>query len=261
MIDRASVISTYLVELVRRGLPKVCGPLDREVVFILDGVGGFQFVPLLARKVIRESGEPIGTIMYRWQFGLPGEVFTDLCWYTRNCRKGRELAELIVAFHVAHPQTIIHIVALSGGCGIAIFACEALAKRAPISTLIMACPALSPTYNLAPALREVECCFALVSERDTVLLGLGTRIFGTTDRVRCDAAGQVGFQIPPDATDDDRAAYRKLHEVHWTPAMREDIHSGGHTGWANPKFLRKYLIPLLHGELPSASPSKSSASL
>ena len=40
LADRATVMGRYFVELARRGLPATTEPLEREVVFLLDGVGG-----------------------------------------------------------------------------------------------------------------------------------------------------------------------------------------------------------------------------
>lgn len=248
LIDRFSVVGTYLVELLRRGLPETVGPTDREVIFILDGVGGFQFVPLLARRALRGQGEVPGTTVFRWQFGIPGEIWTDLCWRKRNQRMAGALAGRLIAFRKAHPQAAVHILAFSGGAGIAVWACERLCGQAKVGTLALVCPALSPEYNLGPALRSVDRCYALVSARDRWLLGAGTRLFGTTDRYFGPAAGQVGFRRPPSLAADDAAAYERLHEIRWSPALLDDGHSGGHTGWARVKFLRKHLLPIICGE-------------
>ncbi len=248
LIDRLNVIGTYFAELVRYGLPESAGATDREVVFVLDGVGGFQFVPLLIRKAFRGQDGAPGTVIFRWQFGLPGEIWTDLCWRRRNERQAGVLAEKLIAFRRAHPQTTIHIVAFSGAAGIAVWACERLGGRAKIATLVLVCPALSPEYNLGSALRSVDRCYALVSARDRWLLGVGTTVFGTTDRRYGSAAGRVGFGRPASLSDDDARAYNRLREIRWSPALIEDGNSGGHTGWARVSFLRKHLTPILRGE-------------
>jgi len=248
LIDRISVVSTYVVEFARYGLPETLGPQDREVVVFLDGVGGFQFVPLLGRRALREAAATMGTCWYRWQGGLPGEIWTDLMWLRRNRVMACRLARKLLAFRRRHPDTVIHLVAFSGGTGIAVFACEELRGRVGLETLVLACPAISPDYNLATALRCVRRCYALVSHRDNVLLGLGTRIFGTMDRRYTRSAGMVGFKIPLGLTQEDAAVYERLHEIRWSRSFREDGHSGGHTGWAGVRFLRKHLLPILRGE-------------
>ena len=85
----------------------------------------------------------------------------------------------------------------------------------------------------------------MVSRRDRWMLGVGTRIFGTMDRRFSSAAGRVGFRPPTALSSEDRSAYDRLREIHWTPLLAGDGHHGGHTGWARVPFLRKHLVPIL----------------
>jgi len=246
--DRVRVISTCVIERLRHGLPTVEGPLDHEVLFILDGVGRFQFAPLIIRKVFRSLEAPMGTIVYDWQFGLTGEIWTDLMWLRRNRLMAARLARQIVRFRRDHPTTSIHVFGYSGGAGVAVMACEHLRGRRLIDTLLLAAPALSPTYNLAPALGAVERCYALISPKDRWLLGTGTTIFGTIDRCCAPAAGMMGFRIPRESSRRDRESYSRIQEVHWTPELKRDGPSGGHIGWMSERFMRKHLLPLLSGK-------------
>lgn len=248
LTTRMVVVSTYVADRIRYGIPEFTGPVDREVLFILDGVGGFQFGPVMVRRALRLERQPLGTVLYRWQFGLPGEIWTDLMWLRRNRRMGANLARKLLAFRRAHANTRVHVLACSGGAGIGVFACEQLHERPLIDTLVLACPALSSGYNLGPALRAAKRCYALISHRDRAILGLGTRIFGTTDRRFGPAAGMTGFQIPPDASDKDRATYGRLREIHWSPEFKKFAHHGGHTAWLAVSFLRRHLLPILRGE-------------
>ena len=125
---------------------------------------------------------------------------------------------------------------------------RALRGRRLLDTLILAGPAISPEYNMGPALRAVQRCYALISPRDTWILGLGTRIFGTIDRRYGPAAGQIGFRIPANIPPEDREAYRRLREIPWSPTLRKLEHHGGHTSWASVAFLRRHLADILRGE-------------
>lgn len=247
---RIRAISAYLGELLRHGLPRQVGNPRDEVLFILDGVGGMQFVPLLARRALREEGMALATVFNHWQYGLPGEIWTDLMWHRRNRVMAGRFARMLLRYRRQYPQSRMHLLGCSGGAGIAVFALESLRGRQVIETLLLACPGLSPTYNLAPALRTVRRCYALVSHRDTAILGLGTRLFGTTDRRYTPAAGCAGFTVPAGLSAGDRAAYDRLWEVPWTPDLGDLGHYGGHTGWAAMPFLRKHLLPLVRGETP-----------
>ncbi len=250
IFNRVRVITTYLSERSRYGLPEAAGPLDREVLFLLDGVGGLQAGPLMVRRALRNTDAgTLGTILFTWQYGVPGEIWTDLMWLRRNRVMGAKLAAKLLAFRRTHPKTVIHVVAFSGGAGIAVFACERLRGPRLIETLILACPALSPAYNLGPALQAVERCYALVSHRDTWILGFGTGIFGTVDRCFSSAAGQLGFRIPVGISPEDACAYERLREIRWSPVLGQVGHHGGHTGWAGTAFLRRFLPEMLRGEV------------
>ena len=250
LVDRARVITTYLNERARYGLQEASGPLGREVLFLLDGVGGLQAGPLMVRRALRSTDlSTLGTILFAWQYGVPGEIWTDLMWLRRNRLMGAKLARRLLDFRRTHPETRIHVVAFSGGAGVAVFACERLRGRRLVETLILACPALSSAYNLGPALQAVGRCYALVSHRDTWILGLGTVIFGTVDRRFSSAAGQLGFRIPTGISAKDTHAYERLREIRWSPVLRGVGHYGGHTGWASPAFLQRYLPEMLRGEV------------
>ncbi len=243
-----SAMATYLVDRVRYGLAETEGPLDREVVFVLDGVGGSQAAPLAVRRSLKTEGSDVGSILFRWQTPVPGDFLRHLMCLRRNRLMGLKLARRILEFRRSHPQTTLHVVAFSGGVGIAVFACEQLAGRGDLETLVMVCPAMSPDYNLACALRSVMRCYALVSHRDRLILGMGTRLFGTTDRQFQAAAGQVGFRIPEDVTSEEIDAYSRLRLIRWTPKLKPLGHYGGHMGWARMPFLRRHLLPMLHGK-------------
>lgn len=247
--ERFSVVTQSFLDRFRFGLPVQTGVIKDELLFILNGVGGFQFSPLMIRRMVRTQGLALPTEFYRWQFGLPIEIWSDLMWLRRNRVQGAKVARRLLAIKRENPNLRLHVIAYSGGAGIGAFACESLKGRAVIDTLILAAPALSRHYNLAPALRAVERCYVLVSAGDTAILGLGTRLFGTTDRCFAPSAGMVGFAVPPRATAAEQALYDgKLREIHWSKELTSFGHHGGHTGWLTQPFLRDHLMSLLGGE-------------
>ncbi len=91
------------------------------------------------------------------------------------------------------------------------------------------------------------------SPLDVILLGAGTRLFGTIDRVRCPAAGRASFRTPGGLDGDRAARYGKLRQVRWSPRMAPtgdlgDLGDlGGHVGPDSPAFLGRYVVPMLHG--------------
>ncbi len=93
------------------------------------------------------------------------------------------------------------------------------------------------------------------SPLDVVILGVGTRLFGTIDRVRTFGAGMLGFTLPgaDEPREERRRQYAKLRQVRWRPGMVGLGYLGGHFGPDSPRFLRKVVLPLLRGDPPAES--------
>ena len=83
------------------------------------------------------------------------------------------------------------------------------------------------------------------SPLDVIVLGAGTRIFGTIDRIKTSARGWSGSARRRRAPDEQQAQYAKLRQVRWGPGMASTGYLGGHVGPDSPAFLRKYVVPLL----------------
>jgi hypothetical protein len=75
------------------------------------------------------------------------------------------------------------------------------------------------------------------------VLGVGTRMFGTIDGVKTDAAGRVGFAKPPKAVDPRQ--YEKLVSIGFDPAWIRLSNIGDHIGPMMRPFAREVLAPLL----------------
>jgi Serine aminopeptidase, S33 len=167
-------------------------------------------------------------------------------------RQAERIAEVIRQFQSGRPGNPVFLVAKSGGAGIAIKALERLDENR-VQRAILLAPALSPRYDLTTALRAVRREIVVFwSPLDVLILGAGTRLFGTMDRVRTAGAGLVGFLVPgPNDPDTERKRqYTKLRQVRWQPRMVGFGHLGGHFGVDHPRFLRKYVVPLLRVDQP-----------
>src|SRR5262249_41202816 len=142
----------------------------------------------------------------------------------------------------------VFLVAKSGGSGVVVKALELL-DDGSVERVVLLAPALSPGYDLARALRAVRRELVVFwSPLDMLILGAGTRLFGTIDRIKTVAAGMVSFRVPgPDEPDRGRIRqYAKLRQVRWRLEMATTLYFGGHIGPDCPLFLRKYVIPLLN---------------
>jgi hypothetical protein len=221
------------------------GPGVRGLVLVADGVGGLDLCGTGLRYVIGALRLPYLVRVVPWGHGL-GRWHADLTNAANRDLRAREVADEARTFRRGHPEAAVFLVGKSGGTGVVVKALEHLTDDA-VEAAVLLSPALSPSYDLSRALRAVRRELVVFwSPYDVIVLGAGTRIFGTIDRIRTVSAGLVGFRPPsPDGDAGRRAQYRKLRQVRWRPRMAATGYLGGHVGPDNPAFLRKYVVPLL----------------
>ncbi len=188
--------------------------------------------------------------IYDWTEGDSG--IDALRSTARNHREARLIADRLIARRQADPADPIYLTCHSGGAGLAVWALEDLPPGFQVRSLLFMSPALSPTYDLSAALRHVAGqAYVFSSLDDKLILGYGTRVFGTIDGVKTDAAGRVGFARPATA---DPVQYRKLIAVPYNPAWSRYRNLGDHVGGMNRPFGQAVLAPLiLSGVLPAAT--------
>ena len=93
--------------------------------------------------------------------------------------------------------------------------------------------------------------YVFFSDRDTLVLSAGTKVFGTIDGVYSEAAGYVGFKAPPES---DRDQYAKLVQYPYDPAWARFGHFGDHIGPMDSAFSQAILVPLLESKSPATRP-------
>jgi hypothetical protein len=218
-------------------------------VLVLGGVGGLDLCGFNLRRVARAARLPYAVERFTWGHGF-GRWYADLTHVADGWREAERVAGAIRRFRADHPGEPVFMVAKSGGAGIAAWALERLEPGA-VERAVLLAPALSPRYDLTTALRAVKREVVVYwSPLDVVILGAGTRLFGTIDGVRTIGAGLVGFAVPvgdePDG--ERRRQYAKLRQVRWRPRMAGLGHLGGHFGSDHPRFLRACVVPLLRAD-------------
>jgi pimeloyl-ACP methyl ester carboxylesterase len=225
--------------------PDLSADLEGQgLVLVADGVGGLDLCGTALRYVMGSLGTPCAVRVVPWGHGL-GRWHSDLTNAVNRDARAREIADEVVAFRFRRPGAPVFLVGKSGGTGLVVKALEHLPDDA-VEAAVLLSPALSPTYDLTRALRAV--CREMVvfwSPLDVIVLGLGTQIFGTIDRIKTVSAGLVGFRLPEPLDAAQRAQYAKLRQVRWQPRMASTGYLGGHVGPDSPAFLRKYIVPLL----------------
>jgi hypothetical protein len=168
---------------------------------------------------------------------------------TRHQEQARLVAEMLTRRYRADPSVKIIVSTHSAGTGIIVWALEQLPDDVMIDELVLLASALSPEYDLSRALRHVRNgAYSFNSELDTIVLGAGTRAFGTVDRMKVDAAGKVGFRKPANATDPEQ--YRKLHQFPYDADWMRFDNNGEHIGSMTRAFARSVIAPVVLGKGP-----------
>ncbi|MGE5608088.1 MAG: hypothetical protein ACM359_02435 [Bacillota bacterium] len=208
----------------------------------LNGIGGERSCDHWLLNGLRQGGFNAEVEVYDWTAGRVG--IEALQGQELHSAQSRKVAEKLTAFARQHPNRPIYITSHSGGCGVAVWALEQLPENVKINTLVMFAPALSPNYDLSKALSHVtDRAYVFSSPHDTIVLGTGTKLFGTIDGLKVEAAGLNGF-IQPDQADP--AQYKKLsphpYNKQW---LAKYGNAGSHICALRPLFAREYVATLL----------------
>jgi hypothetical protein len=221
----------------------------RGLVLVADGVGGLDLCGTALRYVLAAAQLPYAIQVVSWGHGF-GRWYADLTNAGNRDSKAQLIADTIERYQAHQPGDPVFLVAKSGGSGVIVKALELL-KNTMVERVVLLAPALSPAYDLTGALGAVRRELVVFwSPLDVFVLGAGTRLFGTADRIKTVSAGMVGFRAPA-LENLDRSpgnSYGKLRQVRWQPQMATTGYLGGHMGTDSPMFLRKYVVPLLRVE-------------
>jgi len=216
-----------------------------RVVLHINGIAGRLPLDDALLRGLRDGGVEAEFLIHDWtgaDAGIPA---------LRNGARHREqagrIAELISGRLARNPRTLLTITCHSGGAGLAVWALERLPDDLQVEDVFMFAPALSPAYDLSAALARVRGRMLVFSSPyDSVILDVGTRLFGTIDGVKSVAAGLNGFVMPAGA---DAVLYRKLVPVPYKPHwLLEYGNAGSHICAMGPLFARHVVARLMLGE-------------
>jgi hypothetical protein len=214
------------------------------IVFVVEGIGGLDFVARAAQSSLIHAGLPHEVRIFTWTHG-EGHFLKDLQDTIHLLHKADELAAEILRFKERDPRRPVYLVGKSGGAGLVLAAAERL-PPGTLERIVLLSAAVSPTYDLRRALSATRAeIVSFYSGYDQLILGLGTRQFGTIDRVYGPSAGLNGFRIPANATPEDGVLYERLVQIPWRPAMIREGNLGTHTGTSMPAFIGKEVAPWL----------------
>lgn len=209
----------------------------------LPGIGGERRLDHRMVEGLIDGGWDGPITIYDWTEKDPG--LDALLARRRNLEEAGKVAALIEKRLRENPNLRIIVTSHSGGTGIAVWALERLPKGMKVQTLLLLASALSPDYDLSRALQHVRGrAYVFYSRNDQLVLGVGTRLFGTIDGVKSDSAGLVGFHEPAHA---DAKAYEKLIQKPYDKGWIAFNNIGNHVGCMSEPFAENVLAPLLLG--------------
>jgi pimeloyl-ACP methyl ester carboxylesterase len=150
-------------------------------------------------------------------------------------REARRLAEFIVARRRAHPDRPIWLIGYSCGGYLVPRALELLPEDVNVESAALLAAAQSPWRDLNPPSERIKGRLIVASSPlDAVVVGLGTLIAGTGDRVHTPSLGMLGYRGP---------TCDKILQVRWRPGMILDGQFGGHFSAAAERFVARHIAP------------------
>jgi len=226
-------------------------------VICLSGAGGMMGECQRIRDGLKQAGVRRPIEIFHWS---QGGVLEDQTGVEANRRKARQLARRIEAFKRSSPGSPVHLVGVSAGTGLVVWALEDLEPGMEVTAAILISSSLDTRYDLSEALAKTrDGIYSFNSVADTVL-SLGVTWAGTVDRNGGLAGGLVGFSPPGDAPEDTRRLYaEKLHEIPWWPGDTVLGHLGDHLGATNPAYVKEKVAPIVLGEEPPTPPEGAPA--
>ena len=199
--------------------------LELGLVYMFPGIEGGYWSLGEARRAFRDAG--IDSAIYTHEWKYPFLWLGNLTDYSANRDAAQKAAERIVDYYSRYPGRPVDLVGYSGGGGLAVMTAEALPADVQVRHVILVHAAISPTYDLTGALKNIQGDLVnFYSPYDWFMLGLGTSVFGTIDSEHVAAAGQTGFDLDEAVSEDVLRPKVKQHE--WSLEALRHGHLGGH---------------------------------
>ncbi len=249
MIRRTGVLAALVLCTVVAGCaePNYTAPerYQRGLILVFHGAGGITIAPAQIRRGLHEGGVDHAIELVNWSAGH--NVFEDQSNLQRNRRLARDSAMRVARYMGQHPDRPVHLIGLSAGTGIAVFAAEQLPAGVKVDGVCLLASSLTAEYDLVPAMSRVRNQITNFSSvADVGVLGLGVGLAGPVDRGSGVAAGLYGFSLPKNASQRTKSLYEaKLIEVPWKAEYIIFGHLGDHLGATSTGFVKRFMAPIV----------------
>jgi alpha-beta hydrolase superfamily lysophospholipase len=225
--------------------------LQRGRIIVLPGIEGHSRWNRSIVRGLLDAGVECSLDIHDWTFGR-WQSLRSLSVTQRHRVQADEIAAQVAAYRVRQPAAPVWLIGHSGGGAMSVLALERLSESTRADGAILLGPALSPGYDLRPALAHTtRGIWNFSSWGDVIFLVVGTLLFGTLDRRRSISAGASGFRAhrAEDVIDAEESAPAapspRLIEVPWRREMLRHGNYAGHFGYVNRRFVRHWIAPII----------------
>lgn len=223
----------------------------RGRLILLPGIHSQAWYLSRTVRGLRERGLQWEIEVIEWGGRFP-IALDNLMNLAKNKKRAMQIAATIAKYRAERPTEPITLVGYSGGGGLALLVTETLPPDVNLDRLILIAAAISPRRDLTTAMAHTEHGVVnLYSRRDRLVLGAGTGLFGTIDRVHTKSAGLVGFR---DASGGSLVAGEGITQIGWSEPWTKLGHHGGHLGWLSQSWAKEILAPLIDPSLETDTP-------
>lgn len=204
-------------------------------VVFLDG-SGWAGSERGVREGLRAAGFQGNVEVFAWTTGL-GSV-PDHFLVRHKRRKAVRLAERIRQRRARFPDDELHLMGLSAGTAVIVFALEQLPPGVSVNNVVLFAPSIVGDYDLSSAMTHVRgFLYATSSPHDGILIGLRVNADGGTGQ----PAGLYGLRVPTRVKRFD--TYARVVNLPWRPPYADLGWSGSHTGATGRRFVQKVIAP------------------
>ena len=214
---------------------------NNDLAIYCDGIRffGVQWGLHSVPKGLREAGFEGRIIYWSWNAkhsGRGGNSSLPALWdVPLQIEHAKRIAARIAKHRTRHPDATIYLLGCSAGGGVAVRAAEYLTEDAWIDGLVLLSVAVNPRRDLTQAAANVRGpVLNFFSCLDVIILGLGTSLFGTTDRRRGVSSGMIGFRGQQPAS---------LKNIPWRLWMTRFHRMGGHHSAIKRRFITHVVAP------------------
>jgi pimeloyl-ACP methyl ester carboxylesterase len=219
----------------------VISPKANNIVLVVPGIGGDDSNYRGVCTALSESGNHDRLQVFDWGPGW-ALCFVSLSSSDLHHHTEARLADFVAQWRAQHPQARITLIGHSAGAGVILGMLPRLSDNTgEIGPIILLAPALSPDYDLKPALQHANIIHVFFSEHDDLWQGIGPVLFGGYDSVHRNGAGRRGFTLTNLTPEEKQKVIQHPFDPNWEPLGEH----GGHFDWMKPDFVRKVLQPLI----------------